>query len=217
MIESTPEQRAHLGPVGSPPLASLPVRTLSSGVTTMTDDHTQRLSALQDGELTPAHVPALLDALAADPELRERWERYTLIGQAIRGEAINPSARVLGDRVREALRAEPTILCPSRLDSAPRRRTIRYTRLALAASVLLVAVLATPFFMSDFNGPAAVGPVDVRFVEHQDVPLRRWHLEQPELASKLDRYLVTHQAKAPANGANGLLPYAMLVGYEAGR
>ena len=69
----------------------------------MTDEPRQRLSALQDGELAPAQVPALLDALAADTELRERWERYTLIGQAIRGEAIDPNARALADRVRNAL------------------------------------------------------------------------------------------------------------------
>jgi sigma-E factor negative regulatory protein RseA len=183
----------------------------------MTDEPRQRLSALQDDELAPAQVPALLDALAADRELRERWERYTLIGQAIRGEAIDPNARALADRVRDALATEPTILCPRRLERAPHRWTGRYAGLALAASVLLVAVLATPVFMGDAVSPSAVGPVAARLVERQTLPLQRWHLEHPELASKLDRYLVTHQATAPSTGAKGLLPYAMLVGYEPGR
>jgi sigma-E factor negative regulatory protein RseA len=183
----------------------------------MTDEHRQRLSELQDGELAPAHIPALLDAMTADPELRERWERYTLIGQAMRGEAIEPTARVLANQVRAALATEPTILCPHRLERAPRRWTGRYTSLALAASILLVAVLATPIFMDDPVGPSAVGPVAARLIERQTMPLQRWHLEHPELASKLDRYLVTHQATAPATGTKGLLPYAMLVGYEPGR
>jgi len=183
----------------------------------MTDEPRQRLSALQDGELAPAQVPALLDALAADTELRERWERYTLIGQAIRGEAIDPNARALADRVRNALAAEPTILCPPRQKPAPRRWTGRYTGLALAASVLLVAVLATPVFVGNPVTQTAVGPVAARLVERETIPLQRWHLEHPGLASKLDRYLVTHQATAPATGAKGLLPYAMLVGYEPGR
>ncbi|MTW21732.1 sigma-E factor negative regulatory protein [Allochromatium palmeri] len=183
----------------------------------MTDEHRQRLSELQDGELAPAQVPALLDAMAADPELREHWERYTLIGQAMRGEAIDPAARALADQVSRALATEPTILCPRRLGRVPRRWTRRYTGLALAASVLLVAVLATPVFLSDPIGPAAVGSVAARLVEPPSIPLQRWHQDRPELASKLDRYLVTHQATAPANGAKGLLPYAMLVGYESGR
>ncbi|BCU07251.1 hypothetical protein Atep_19280 [Allochromatium tepidum] len=183
----------------------------------MTDEPRQRLSALQDGELAPAQVPALLDTLAADSELRECWERYTLIGQAIRGEAIDPNARALADRVRDALSTEPTILCPRRLERAPHRWTGRYAGLALAASGLLVAILATPVFVGDAVDPSAVGPVAAHLIERQSIPLQRWHPEHPELASKLNRYLVTHQATAPATGANGLLPYAMLVGYEPGR
>lgn len=183
----------------------------------MIDEPRQRLSALQDDELAPAQVPVLLDALAADPELRERWERYTLIGQAIRGEAIDPNARALADRVRDALSTEPTILCPRRLERASHRWTGRYVGLALAASVLLVAVLATPAFLGAPVGPSAVGPVAARLVERQTLPFQRWHLEHPELASKLDRYLFTHQATAPTTGTKGLLPYAMLVGYEPGR
>lgn len=184
----------------------------------MTDEHRQRLSELQDGELAPALVPDLLTAMATDHALRERWERYTLIGQAMRGEAIDLRARLQADRVRAALAAEPTLLRRRRPERAPRRRwTGRQASLALAASVLLVAVLAPAVFVGDPAGPAAVDPVAARLVERQSIPLQRWHLEHPELASKLDRYLVTHQATAPATGAKGLLPYAMLVGYEAGR
>lgn len=183
----------------------------------MTDEPRQRLSALQDDELTPAQVPPLLDALASDPELRARWERYALIGQAIRGEAIDPSARDLADRVRAALAGEPTVLCPHRLERTRRQGARRYAGLALAASVALVAILTAPTLLREPLDPGAVGPVAVRLVERQSIPLQRWHLEHPELASKLDRYLVTHQATAPATGAKGLLPYAMLVGYESGR
>jgi sigma-E factor negative regulatory protein RseA len=186
-------------------------------MTTMTDEPRQRLSALQDDELAPAQVPALLDALAADPELRERWERYALIGQAIRGEAIDPGTRELADRVRAALVSEPTVLCPHRLQRTRSQGIRRYAGLALAASVALVAILTAPTLLREPIDSGAVGSVAVRMAERQGLPLQRWHLDQPELASKLDRYLVTHQATAPTTGAKGLLPYAMLVGYESGR
>ena len=45
----------------------------------------------------------------------------------------------------------------------------------------------------------------------------RWELADPGLESKLDRFLVNHQASSPANGIKGIFPYATVVGYEAGR
>jgi len=162
---------------------------------------------------------ALLDALEADRDLRACWERYTLIGQAIRGEAIDPNARVLADRVQAALANEPAIRCPRRLAPGLRRWTGRHSRyigIALAASVLLVAILTTSIFVGDSVGPTAFAPVAIRLTERRPPQVQRW-LGHPGRASKLDLYLLTHQATAPATGAKGLLPYAMLVGYEPGR
>ncbi|MFZ1574909.1 MAG: hypothetical protein WAT36_06700, partial [Chromatiaceae bacterium] len=45
----------------------------------------------------------------------------------------------------------------------------------------------------------------------------RWHLAEPELESKLDQFLVNHQASSSVNGIKGIFPYATVVGYEAGR
>ncbi|SDX36808.1 sigma-E factor negative regulatory protein RseA [Allochromatium warmingii] len=191
----------------------------------MIDEPKHRLSALLDGELAATQLPALLDALTDDPELRACWERYTLIGQSIRGEAIHANARQLAEQVRTALHAEPTLLRPPRSLSTPRRWRRRDTGWALAASVTLMAVLTLPLLSTDSDAPELADvsrntPLSVPLVEQQlaqQFEHQRWHLEQPELASKLDRYLVTHQAKASASGATGLLPYAMLVGYETGR
>ncbi|MGQ9659819.1 MAG: sigma-E factor negative regulatory protein [Thermochromatium sp.] len=181
----------------------------------MSDELRQQLSSLQDDEPTP--VPTLLEALASDPELRACWERYTLIGQVIRGEAIDPGMRVLADQVRSALASEPTILCPTRLRRTHRRWIGRQVGLALAASLVLIAILTVPTLLEVPLTPRAVGPVAVQLDGRPSIRLQRWQLEHPELASKLDRYLVTHQATVSVTGAKGLLPYAMLVGYEAAR
>jgi sigma-E factor negative regulatory protein RseA len=183
----------------------------------MTDEHRQRLSQLQDGELADVGTATLLDAMTRDPDLRATWERYNLIGHAMRGEAIDPACRALADRVRERLASEPTVLAPSRLGRPSARRARRYAGFALAASVALVAILTAPALFDGAASVTGIGPAASRLVERQSIPLRRWQLERPELASKLDRYLVTHQATAPANGAKGMLPYATLVGYELGR
>ncbi|MBK1717951.1 sigma-E factor negative regulatory protein [Thiocystis violacea] len=183
----------------------------------MTDEHRQRLSDLQDGELASAGASDVLNAIAREPELRETWERYNLIGHAIRGEAIDPACRVVADRVRLALVSEPTILAPRRLVRSRRQQVRRLAGLALVASVAFVVFLAMPTLLPDPAAAPGPGSAAPRLVERESIPMRRWHMERPELASKLDLYLVTHQATAPATGANGMLPYATLVGYESFR
>jgi len=48
-------------------------------------------------------------------------------------------------------------------------------------------------------------------------PARRWHVDEPALESKLDRFLVNHQEHSPVSRMQGFLPYATLVGYAASR
>ncbi len=181
----------------------------------MSEEHRQRLSELQDGELAEDQVKDLLEAVVADPELRACWERYTLIGQALRGEGIDPGARILAKRVRVALRAEPPILKRSRIYPLPHRARSRLVVWALAASVALVAMGAVPLLQA-YLRPTASPPLAIQ-LSRPSPALQRWQLERPELASKLDRYLVTHQAMAPATPAQGFLPYVVLVSETVGR
>jgi hypothetical protein len=46
---------------------------------------------------------------------------------------------------------------------------------------------------------------------------KRWHVDEPALESKLDRFLVNHKEQSPVTGVMGFLPYATVVGYEARR
>lgn len=186
------------------------------GHVTMSEDYRQRISELQDGELAPSEIPALLDALAHNPELRRCWERYTLIGQALRGEVIDPQARWLADRVQKALTVEPL-----RPLSRPRSRwsdpRVRLIGMGLAASVFLVAVLSPPLLLRERQASYPRVPLAARMNEQRGWSSQRWHIGRPELVHKLDRYLLTHQAAAHATAAKGSLPYVMLVGGVGGR
>jgi len=188
---------------------------------TMTDEHKQRLSELQDGELDSTSVTRLLDDFACDPSLRGSWERYHLIGQAIRGEPLDLEHRRIADAVRCALDAEPVILAHRRRRWPGRHQLQRAAGMALAASVAFAVFLMGPMFYQDLlqdDQPVASSP---RFVERAVAPApastQRWHLNRPDVANKLDLFLVTHQATAPTTGAKGMLPYATLVGYELPR
>ncbi|RKT42760.1 sigma-E factor negative regulatory protein [Thiocapsa rosea] len=186
----------------------------------MSDELRQRISELQDGVLDSAGTARLVDAMVHDPDLRGTWERFHAIGSAIRGESVQGSYRGVADAVRERIAHEPVILAP-RLQEPGRRRARRpIAGIALAAAAAFLAVFVVP---SLFDGVGslpnvpATAPTFAAQPAAVAIPAKRWDLDHPELANKLDLYLVTHQETAPTTGAKGMLPYATFVGYEAGR
>ncbi|MDO8958276.1 MAG: RseA family anti-sigma factor, partial [Rhodocyclaceae bacterium] len=93
------------------------------------------LSALLDGELEPHEVRPTLEAAVREPELRENWQAYVLIGDQLRQE--RTGGRDLTAGVMAKIRAEPVVLAPRNLQLAKRRNPM----LALAASAAGVAVV----------------------------------------------------------------------------
>jgi sigma-E factor negative regulatory protein RseA len=185
----------------------------------MTEQQRQHLSALVDGEIDPVLLHPTLSALESNPDLAETWERYHLIGQALRREPITPEYRRIAEAVRARVAEEPVPL------ARPARRTSRtgpFAGAALAAAAAFLAVFAVPqLFDPGLDRPApmlAVSTVTPPPAQFELAPVgKRWDLEEPELKSKLDRFLVNHQAYTTATGIKGFLPYATVVGYEAGR
>lgn len=184
----------------------------------MTEQQRQHLSALIDGEIDGVLLHPTLSALESSPELAQTWERYHLIGQALRREPVNLEYRRIAADVRRRIDQEPVPLAP-----AARRhsRVGPFAGAALAAASAFLAVFAVPqFFAPTIERPfqpvsvtAAAPPVQFQLAQSG----QRWNLEEPELKNKLDRFLVNHQAYSTASGIKGFLPYATVVGYEAGR
>ncbi|MFB1489267.1 MULTISPECIES: sigma-E factor negative regulatory protein [unclassified Thiocapsa] len=186
----------------------------------MSDELRQRISELQDGTLDPAGTARLVDAMTRDPDLRGTWERFHAIGSAIRGEPIQGSYRGVADVVRERIAHEPAVFAPRGRGAERARPNRPIAGIALAAAAAFLAVFVAP---SLFDGAGSLSDVPAAaptFAAQPAalvVPAKRWDLDHPELANKLDLYLVTHQETAPTTGAKGMLPYATFVGYEAGR
>ena len=187
----------------------------------MSEQQRQHISALVDGEIDPALMDATISALEANPELGAAWERYHLIGSALRGEGVTTGCRDIAARVRAQLESEPVPMAPARPRRERSSRLGPFLGAALAASAAFFAVFAVP----ELFGPQRVGvapPETVAVVIpprrfQLDAPGPRWHLAQPALESKLDRFLVNHQAHSPSSGIKGFFPYATVVGYDAGR
>lgn len=185
----------------------------------MTEEQRRRLSELLDGELDAVDIPLVLDEIAGDEGLRATWGRYQLIGQALRGEAIDPASRVVADRVRQALAPAPTVLRPRWRRVSPKLGSYVGTGigLALAASVAFVAFVSAPALFKDVGSGALPSVASEQLAARAPSAGQRWHLDRPEIADKLDLFLVTHQASAPGPGTKGMFPYATLVSYEVPR
>jgi sigma-E factor negative regulatory protein RseA len=184
----------------------------------MSEQQRQHLSALMDGEIDPGLMHVTVSALEANEGLRTVWERYHLMGAAMRFEPVREEYRQIAALVHEQIAAEPVPWTKS-----PRRRG-RAFRLGpfvgavLAAGATFLAFFAVPQLFSPSPSPAATADRQVaRSLPEQfllPAPTQRWHVDRPELADKLDRFLVNHQEQSPASGMKGFLPYATLVGYE---
>ena len=112
----------------------------------MNEKQAELTSALLDGELDgAAERQVVTELLQAQSAGMDRYARYRLIGDAMRGDAVIDASTV-ATRVRVALEDEPVVLAPSR-SRAP--RWIKpVTGAALAASVAAAAIVIAPSMMT---------------------------------------------------------------------
>ena len=191
----------------------------------MSKEIREQISAFLDNELTAQEVESTLAQIGTQGDLRRSWDRYHLIGDAIRGEGVRISREGIADRVRERVETEPAILAPSVSGFGwGKSGQVQWLRpvagAALAASVAALAVMVLPEFTASTpeaeptrlaSTPAPAGEV---YLERKGM---RWkNLEQPGLENKLNRYLVDHSEYASARGMTGVLPYASFVSYDTG-
>lgn len=200
----------------------------------MTEKHGDLTSALLDGELDrDSQLRAVSEILSAGAEELERFGRYRLIGDVMRGESSVLAASVAG-KVNVALRDEPVVLAP------PPKQARRWVRplggLAVAASVATLAVVVAPQMFTRATpdaqpvnlaadvSPAAIAPqllaagpaanTAIGSGEPAQVPTR-WQALDPALEERLNRLVIEHHEFGGRTGINGPVPHIGLVGYDA--
>lgn len=206
----------------------------------MTDKLNEQVSALLDNELSDQETSSVLAKISRDYELRQKWERYHLIGDVMRGESVNIEAGEISERVKAQIELEPAIIS---IPQKSRTKTWRSNWVkpaagaALAASVATVVVLNAPGFLgsgdtaqpltaANINTPppkqfvtvANVNKVVPAPVSTQTVTGTRWkNLTEPSLESRLNGYLVNHSEFAAPGTGIGVMPYATFVGYDSNK
>jgi sigma-E factor negative regulatory protein RseA len=109
----------------------------------MSDQIREQVSAFLDGELPDSETELLLKRLTRDPDLRESFGRYALIGESMRGSGRTPSvSRGFAARLNRAIDGEPATAVPQPRKAASARWWRPVAGAAVAAGVAAVAIVA---------------------------------------------------------------------------
>lgn len=162
----------------------------------------ERVSAFMDGEVGDDEVAAQVARLRQDPALRERWDTYHLISDAMRSVA-GAHAESTGkpdfmERFSATLAQEPTVLAPK---TRVRSRTVRRVALSLAASFGGVALVA---WLALSNNPFMPAPETVAQARPAPVAIK-------SADGAVNDYLLAHQQFSPSTAMQGVASYVRTV------
>jgi sigma-E factor negative regulatory protein RseA len=124
----------------------------------MSEQIREQVSAFLDGELPGSETELLLKRLTRDPELRESFGRYALIGESLRSASRAPLTRGFAGRVNCAIDGEPAAGNAPVVRARPARWWRPLAGAAVAAGVAAVAVVA---LQQRADAPAIHGPLPI--------------------------------------------------------
>ncbi len=162
-----------------------------------------RISALMDGELGEREARQELARIRRQDELREGWDVFHLIGDALRGECLLSSE--FSRRLSERLAQEPTVLAPHRR-MARRIATYALTAAASLSAVALVGWIAVSTSTVSTQPQVARAPTPSAVLP---APIAA---SAPPLTSvpdegRMNEYLLAHQGFSPSTAIQGVAPY----------
>ncbi|MEW6164366.1 MAG: sigma-E factor negative regulatory protein [Pseudomonadota bacterium] len=166
---------------------------------TQTTSRLADLSALFDGETEAMTVRQVTAAARQEPELRDAWRAYALIGEQLRheGHAVPDMTADIMDRIRQ----EPVVFAPHRLPAPTRQHPL----LALAASVAGIAMVGWLALSGDSHvlpsgSDLAAVPPGQTFarIDRADLPPAAPARAAAETTARADmsEYLLAHQTQA---------------------
>jgi sigma-E factor negative regulatory protein RseA len=179
----------------------------------------EKISSFMDGELSGPELDKLMMMFKTDISLVRHWERYHIISDALKNNLPRYLNHDLANRVKQAVDTEPTIIAPNNFLHNISPVVKQIAGLAVAASVMAVAILATQGFIKD--GEVAPQLAKVPQMPSSDqfdrVAQNKLNPQQlpPNIQKQLDKFLVNHNQYAP--GMHGVLPYARIIGYSPQR
>ena len=177
----------------------------------------ERFSALVDGEET--QTSDVLSQIQHDDELRQRWQRYHLISDAMKGHLDEVSFSDISSQVSKVLDTEPTILAPVRKPTRIQHWYKQAAGFAVAATVATVSIITVQQSQLANNEQVNIVAIDAPALAATFASLS--DAEHPRLDSsveaKLSGYLVQHNEYSVTAKMQGALPYMRIVSVTPGK
>jgi sigma-E factor negative regulatory protein RseA len=163
----------------------------------------ESISALADGELGEHQARRELARLKNDTALRERWDYFHLIGDALRAEQPLFLSAGFSGSFAARLAEEPTILAPR--GASPQARRVTTYALSAAASLSAVALVGWVALAPNTPlGPQAGLTAEGKAAARLEAPSQ---LASVPSEGRMNEYLLAHQGFSPSTAIQGLAPY----------
>lgn len=184
----------------------------------MTEKLREQISALADDELPESEHELLVRRFSAEKYLCQCWERYHLIGEAMRKSLPHVDTRGFADRIMQILGEDSPV---------PQRRARHGVSMRIAASMtaaICVAVMALAVVR--FGGyqnrlaatPSEIVPTTSALqttpVAYGMVNTAAWNGTNPEVRAELNNYIINHNEISAALGQQTPLPYFYITTYN---
>lgn len=179
----------------------------------------EQLSALADNECSASEARWATAQLLRNGDLKERWQRYHLISDVIKGHTPAVYDGGFADRVMAVIERESAEQGPTATRQGELWRTWRQPLIGfgLAASIAMLGIinmgllgasddrLVTDTTTSNLSG----GDQQADALDEQGV------VNRPYIDERLTPYLVNHSAYASRSAISGVLTHVRVAGYRA--
>lgn len=182
----------------------------------MANNKDEWISALADGEVHGAELDQWIQSLRDDDQLKQRWESYHLIRDALHKNLSHRPIPDFSQRVSAALDNEPVVLAPrSSLVHLPHKWIKQSVGVAVAASVAAVAIMTVQNLnQEEMPVQTAQAPSTQEYVRLAQQPAAKPARAQ---VKQFESYLVKHNAYSPVSRTHDVMPYARIVSHEVTR
>lgn len=189
----------------------------------MADKTGEQVSALMDCECSVAEMELALRRLARDSDIKAQWQRYHLIGDALKNNLPEVIDVDFAERVRQAIDTSPLLqTSPASSPFLPATWYKPVAGFAVAASVALMGVLTLGPVLSKQTGTLSSPTALVDATAQPEVKIASStasdrDISDRDMEARLANYVVNHNEYASMNSVRGVLPYVHMVSYQTNR
>ncbi|MGB9428372.1 MAG: sigma-E factor negative regulatory protein [Gammaproteobacteria bacterium] len=184
----------------------------------MTEKLREQISALADDELPEGEHELLARRFASEKYLCVCWERYHLIGEAMRKTLPQVDVRGFADRIMLALNDTPAEKSRRRLSGYLGRTAAGIGVAVCVAVVALVSLRHDGTRVQPIAASSEIVPpsfqVQATPADYGMVSNAAWNGNAPDVQAELGNYIINHNEISSALGQQNLLPYFYITTYN---